>query len=74
MEQQNINRSIGVLEAKVERLEDSVKDISEDIKSIANTINLAKGGWKVALLVVAGLAGILEIGIRFFEAVFIHKG
>jgi len=69
----SLERDIGVLQSKVANLEDQVTEISKDVKGIANTINLAKGGWKIALLVVAGFAGLLEIGIRIFEAIFIHK-
>ena len=51
-------RQLGSLAAKVSNLEGDVSEIKSDIKDISDTLAQAKGGWKT-LLLVAGIAGVM---------------
>lgn len=52
----DIDRQIGELTAKVASLERWVSTISRDVREMRSTIDKAKGGWAV-LLLLSGFAG-----------------
>ena len=46
-----LNRDLGRLEGKVEKLDDDVDDLKRMVAEIHQTISEAKGGWKTLVVV-----------------------
>ena len=63
-------RELGSLEAKVTNLEGDVSEMKSDLRDIRDTLAQAKGGWKTLLLVagVAGVAGAVLTKLVAFAA------
>lgn len=58
----SIERELGKLNAKVERLEREVGGIQGDLRAIRDAVVSARGGWKVLLALVSA-AGVLGAAI-----------
>lgn len=56
-----LNRDLGRLEGKVEKLDDDVDDLKRMVGEIHQTISEAKGGWKT-LVVVGTVSSALTTG------------
>ena len=48
---EQLNRDLGRLEGKVEKLDDDVDDIKRMVASMHQTITEAKGGWKTLIVI-----------------------
>jgi len=68
------NTRIALLEQSVSNHNSKIDSLQQDIKEVHDTLVLAKGGWRILIMMIAGTAGLLEIGVRIFEALFVHKG
>ena len=53
---QELPRTIGTLEAKIDRLEEDVQRLYRDQQRVLTILNRAEGGWK-AMVIVGGFAG-----------------
>ncbi len=49
-------REMGELVARVQALEDDMKEFGQDVKAIRSILDQAKGGWRM-MITVAGLSG-----------------
>jgi len=53
---EELHEKVGQHGAEIKSLQADMVELKNDVKSILNTLNQAKGGWKT-LLLVAGVAG-----------------
>ncbi|GGD57934.1 hypothetical protein GCM10007235_32740 [Pseudoxanthomonas indica] len=51
MSMDKLNRDLGRLEGKVEKLDDDVDDLKRMVAEIHQTISEARGGWKTLVVV-----------------------
>lgn len=57
-----LNRDLGRLEGKVEKLDDDVDDLKRMVADMHRTLTEARGGWKT-LMAVAGLSSLVTGGL-----------
>lgn len=62
---EKLNRDLGRLEGKVEKLDDDVDDIKRMVASMHQTITEAKGGWKTLIVVGTVSSGITTAVLKF---------
>lgn len=61
----SMERDLGRLEGKVEKLDDDVDDLKRMVAEMHQTITEAKGGWKTLVVVGSISAALTTVGIRF---------
>lgn len=59
---EELPRTIGTLEAKIDRLEEDVQRLYKRQEQVITILNRAEGGWK-AMLVIGGFAGAVGAGL-----------
>lgn len=70
----NFDRIMGSLQAKVEKLEEDLSSMQDDIREIRDTITGVKGSWKALLAIGSILSGILvTVGIKIWD-IFTSSG
>lgn len=66
---EQLNRDLGRLEGKVEKLDDDVDDLKRMVAEMHQTITEARGSWKT-LLAVGGLSAAAASGLTKFLSLF----
>lgn len=63
---EQLNRDLGRLEGKVEKLDNDVDDIKRMVASMHQTIAEAKGGWKTLIAVGTVSSAVTTAALKFF--------
>jgi prefoldin subunit 5 len=58
---------IGQLKAQVEALTETVKTLSKQVEEVSATLNQAKGGWRVMVLVGSAFAALGALAAKFLH-------
>ncbi len=64
---EQLNRDLGRLEGKVEKLDDDVDDIKRMVADMHQTISEARGGWKTLVIVGAISSAVTTAALKFLS-------
>ncbi|MGF7160242.1 chromosome condensin MukBEF ATPase and DNA-binding subunit MukB [Rhodoligotrophos appendicifer] len=64
----SVERELGEINVKVERLEEEMREMRADLRAVRDAIVSVSGGWKILLLLgsVAGMVGALAAKVMPF--------
>jgi hypothetical protein len=70
---EKLHRDLGRLEARIDAIEVCLAHIKPKIEQVADTLNQAKGGWKM-LVVLAGISGAIGALLAKIPVLFLIGG